>query len=529
MPLARFRQCVLLAAVTLGGCGLQETLPVHGIFEDSEFVGAVAADEPHAALAARDVLAAGGSAADAAAALTFTLAVTYPSVASLGGGGQCLVHAPGEDGDATETLDFLPARSSKPAMGGGHPSAVPGSVHGMYALHTRYGRLRWSQLFGAAERFAQFGYRASRALARDLAAGTHGLLRDSAARALFAGRDGQPIAEGQTVVQLDLGAVLSRLRIEGPGGFHSGRTARVLLEAVTQAGGTLGAEDLRRYRPRWRGTVSLPFGSHELHTTPSAGGIAAAAMWHLAGADGRYLGANGADRFHLLAEAGMRGFADRSTGVADGAALDVARLERSMKNYRADSHSAPESLSPPPPVWPQDAATSSFAVVDRRGMAVVCGLTMNALFGAGRLAPETGIILAKAPEPDRPFLFAPALLVNRVNQQVLVAAGAGGGAAAPSALAATLLELLNAERPLRSALAAPRVHHGDMLDRLAVEPAIDGEIRAALEARGHRIVEVPAIGRVNAIHCPGGLPRNPETCRFASDRRGFGIAVGGTR
>ncbi len=529
MSLARFRQYALLAVLALGGCGFQETLPVYGIFEQAEFVGAVAADEPHAAFAARDVLAAGGSAADAAVALTFTLAVTYPSVASLGGGGQCLVYAPGEDGDAIETLDFLPARSSKPAVGDSRPSAVPGSVRGMYALHTRYGRLRWSQLFGAAERFAQFGHRASRALVRDLSIGRHELFRDSSARALFAGTDGQPIAEGQTVVQLDLGVILSKLRIEGPGGFYAGQTARLLLEAVAEAGGTLSAEDLRRYQPRWRKTVSLPFGSHELHTTPSAGGIIAAAIWRLAGADDRYLDANGADRLHLLAEAGMRGYADRSAGAAGGTMLDVARLERSMESYRADSRTAPESLSPPPRAWPQDLATSSFAVVDWRGMAVVCGLTMNDLFGTERLAPGTGIILAAAPEPNQAFLFAPALLVNRVNQQVLMAAGAGRGAAAPSALATTLLELLDAERPLRSALAAPRVHHGGMPDSLAVEPAIGGEVRAALEARGHRIVEVPAIGRVNAIHCPGGLPRNPESCRFASDRRGFGIAVGRTR
>ena len=52
----------------------------------------IASDEPHAALVGRDVLEAGGSAADAVVAMYFTLAVTLPSTASLGGGGVCIIN-----------------------------------------------------------------------------------------------------------------------------------------------------------------------------------------------------------------------------------------------------------------------------------------------------------------------------------------------------------------------------------------------------------------------------------------------------
>ena len=52
---------------------------------------------------------------------------------------------------------------------------------------------------------------------------------------------------------------------------------------------------------------------------------------------------------------------------------------------------------------------------------------------------------------------------------------------------------------------------------------------ARLEADGYRVVRVPAIGRVNAIWCSGGIPRNLNSCRFAVDKRGFGFAVSAER
>lgn len=480
-----FRQCVARLSVVavlalLWGCGGGGTPAAPGLSKGTDFVGGVAADEPRAALAARDTLAAGGSAADAAVALTFTLAVTYPARASLGGGGRCLVYAPSEEGDAVETLDFLPARSSLPAPAGGVATAVPGTVRGMHALHARYGRLHWPRLLAPAEALARFGHPVSRALARDAAAAAGG---PSGAASLLASGGGEPLAEGRPLLQWELAETLSRLRIAGPGDFYDGRLAGVLVKAVVEAGGTLDADALHRYRPRWRETAALPFSSHELHTIPDGAGAAAVAIFRRAGAG--YGAAAAADRLSLLADA-----AAESAGGTAGAA-----------------------------------PATSFVVVDRRGMAVVCGLTTNGAFGAGRRAAGTGIVLAAAPE--RAFPFAPALLVNRVNGQVFMAAGAGGGEAAPSALATTLLELLGAEQPLRAALAAPRVHAGGASGDLSVESAVGAAARQSLEARGQRLVEAPALGRVNAIHCPGGLPRNPETCRIESDRRGFGTAAGG--
>ena len=517
MSLARLRQwatlLAIVALVPLAGC--QSVRPP----VQAKFLGAVVGDEAHSILAARGALAAGGTAADAAVALTFALAATYPSVASLGGGGQCLVYVPGRDIDTIQALDFLPGHMAAPSDGG-TTIAVPGTVRGMDALQTRFGRLPWSRTLHAAEQLARHGHPVSRSLADDLASGGDALVRDPAARAIFTGSDGRLYVQSRAIFQRDFALLLERLRHAGPADFYTGRTARLLVDAVERAGGTLRAEDLAGYQARWRGTVSLAVGNEELHTSPGAGGAVAAAVWGLAGADGRYVDAEDAERHHLLAEAAQRTFAHAPIAtevVLKREALADAMSDEGTEEGTPSGSEVSSGLS--------NVRTTSFTIVDRNGMTVACGLTMNGLFGAGRLAPGTGTILAAPPEPNLVPPIAPVVLVNRNSRQLILAASGGGEGAAPSALAAVLLAVVDGERPLDKAVEAPRVHYDSASDRLFVEPMIGAAARAELEARGHRVVEVPVIGRVNAIHCPDGPSRDFRSCHTASDRRRFGPAA----
>ena len=517
-PLARCRQwsaLVALAALAglamLAGCAPGDQRPGGGLPTDPAFAGAVAADEPHAVLAAREVLAAGGSAADAAAALTFALAVTYPSAASLGGGGQCLVYARGEDEDRVASLDFLPGRQAPPA-GGGRAIAVPGTVRGMDALQARYGRLRWSQTLVAAERLAGLGHPASRAL-------------------VARSRDRRRSAVPRSGRTLSLRRARRRADRRGPNHrpTRSRRTARAaaprrrrrVLQRPHRASPSktpwlarAGCSMPRRWSATGRAGAApcpCPSATKSFTRVPGAGGAVAAAIWALAGADGRYGEAGAAGRARLLADAVLRGFASPPAS-AEGA-LDSASLAPGTRGEGTDEGTAPGGAGARLGAVP----TTSLRWWTGGGMAVACGLTMNGLFGAGKVAPGTGIVLAAAPEPALPPPLAPVVLVNRNSRQVFLAAGAGGGEAAPSALGTVLLELLDGERPLGAALAAPRLHRGGAPGGLTVEPALDAAARSALAERGHRAVEVAAIGRVNAIHCPDGLPRSPESCRYASD------------
>src|SRR5271163_140979 len=232
------------------------------------YLGAVVADEPHAAQIGREVLDLGGSAGDAAVATYFALSVTMPSTAGLGGGGVCVAYAP--DSKRMEVIDFLP----RPTAGGG--MAVPTNVRGMALLHSRFGRQPWGQLLGSAESLARIGTEVSRAFARDLSQPELAGHLDRSLQQIFTDRDGNPVREGDQVKQQDLAGSLARIRAIGAGDFYNGGLARQLVDGARAAGGDLTLDDLRRFVPQRIAPLNIPLGNHRVLLPPGAGGAVAA-------------------------------------------------------------------------------------------------------------------------------------------------------------------------------------------------------------------------------------------------------------
>ena len=484
------------------------------------FAGIVAGDEPRAVLIARSVLTAGGTAGDAAAAYYFAATVTLPSRASLGGGGVCVVHEPATQ--KTEFLEFLPRAAAPAASPGEVAVAVPGAARGMFALHARYGRQRWELLVFEAERIARFGTEVSRAFARDLAAGGAELVRDPAARRIFAGAGGAPLGEGERLRQLDLAATLGRLRIEGPGAFYSGPGAQAFVAGARAIGGALVAEDLRTYLPSWRATAKAEFGNHVAHFagTPAAGGMRAAELWAALGAGGRWDRARAEDRAHLLLETAAQlaaATASQPAPLDRRGLIDEVWADRVMRGV--GPRHAPSLRQDGAP--PASAASTGFAVMDREGGAVACAVTAGRLFGTGRVVPGTGIVAADPVTAEAAASLAPVLVVNVNSKDAFLAAAGAGDPAAASALAQVLLDTAEAERKLADAVAAPRAHYVAALDAAIAEQGAD-----ALAQRGHKVALARALARVNAIWCPSGIRRASADCVMATDPRGFGLAVG---
>jgi gamma-glutamyltranspeptidase/glutathione hydrolase len=500
------------------------------------FLGGVAADEPHAAQVGRNILAIGGNAADAAVAVYFMMSVTLPSHASLGGGGVCVVHD--QLTKVTESLEFLARPTLSVPAGADRPSAIPGNPRGFYALHSKYGALHWGQVISPAEEWARFGYSVSRAFANDVHEVEAHLLTDDAMRQIFSANEGGGLVkEGEYLQQVDLAATLGRMRVQGPGEFYLGETAQKLVAAVAKAGGSLSREDLRDYIPNWAATIPLQYGNLTMHFAPppAAGGAVAAQIWSMLAEGDRFIDADETTRNHLIAEAAMLAYGDRTQWMRpDGTSLVPAadlvggsRLERLGAALRLDWHSPAVSLQSVPVERPENSSAATFVVVDRDGSAVSCGLTLNNLFGTGRVAPETGIVLAARPDANGrgASSLGPALAVNEFTNRFYLAIAASGGATAPTVLAGVGLEAMAPGRPLEDALSRPRVYHGGAPDLLYYEEGVGRDVLDRLLALGHRIAPSEKLGRINAVVCRGGLPSKFDICSIETDGRGAGLAV----
>ena len=244
---------LLMLSGTVAGCGaissVNNTLfggsnaPARGqVGYVTGFLGGAVADEPRAAIVARDVLSAGGNAADAAVALAFALSVTLPSRAGLGGGGACLAYSARDKSVSEGTPEgvmFTPVAPPGGGAGADRPAAVPMLPRGLYLLHARYGRLPFESLVVPAEQLARFGTPATRALVRDLTLVAGPLLADPNARAVFA-PNGTPLAEGQTLSQPDLASTLTQIRTRGwatstPASWRAGLSRRLRPQAPARS------------------------------------------------------------------------------------------------------------------------------------------------------------------------------------------------------------------------------------------------------------------------------------------------------
>lgn len=391
-----------------------------GAFADSALQGGyVAGDEPSAVHVGAQILQEGGSAADAAAAMFFTLAVTYPVAAGLGGGGLCVVHDPA--GNTNEAIEFLP----RDAASGG-PFAVPGAVRGMATLQGAYGRLPWQRVIVSAEGDAATGFPISRALAMRLNSALGTIRLDPALSAEFLDASHNPKKAGAVVSNIDLAMTLAAIRTRGAGGFYRDKIAQKIADySTSQAGGLSlavlnGYSDTREAASSFKAENLITYGAPQ-HTGTMA--FTDAIIAELMGPDGQP-----AVQSNFVA----------AIAQATKHALDQFKIA---------------SL-------PQDMGATGFAAVDSNGEAVACGVTMNGPFGSAHTVPETGVTLAAAPSKGPAGLssafLSPMVATDSDGGLALAGVGAGGPNGTSSMFYALLRKGLQTNGPVaRSTGMAP--------------------------------------------------------------------------
>jgi gamma-glutamyltranspeptidase/glutathione hydrolase len=306
---------------------------------------AVAAANPLATEAGRQILQAGGSAVDAAIAVQMVLTLVEPQSSGIGGGA-FLLHFDGRQVQAYDGRETAPAGATPglfldangqpmpftDAVVGGRSVGVPGTVRMLALAHQQHGKLPWTNLFQPAIALATQGFRVSPRMATLLAADPH-LAKDPVAAAYFFDTDGQPWPAGHLLRNPELAAVLQRISREGPDALMRGDVARAMVDKVRlhpTNPGTLSLQDLQSYAPKVREplcfdyAVTAPAKAYRIcgMPPPSSGALAVGqilGMLQNTGAQHLPLvqGLPTADWLHLYTEATRLAFADRAQYVAD--------------------------------------------------------------------------------------------------------------------------------------------------------------------------------------------------------------------
>lgn len=537
---------VALVLVSLGA----PPPPAQGAAQPPELArgGLVAADAVDASKVGADILAAGGSAADAAVATALALGVVHPQASGLGGGGFVLYYD--AETDDVVVLDFrerAPAAATRDmfvvdgqvdeelVLRSGLAVGVPGELAGLWALHQRYGRLPWAQVVEPARRLAADGFTVDWSLAEAVAEQRAAIEARPALAALLSDADGTLVERGDHLRNPALAATLARIAEEGPAALYAGEGAQAIVEASAGAGGLLTLEDLAGYEVRELEPLVADYRGYTLATMPppSSGGVTMLETLEiLEGYDLRALGHNSSAYLHVLAEALQFAFADRASFLGDPAftevpvarLLDPALAETRRGLIRLDATLARADyahLSTPAQV-PDDGGTSHLSVVDGARNMVALTTTVNTGFGAMLVAGDTGLVLNNemadfTAQPGVPNVFG--LIGDEANSVApgktplssmsptlvfrdgvpFMALGGSGGPRIITATLQTFLNVVDFDMDVSAAVAAPRLHHQWVPELLFVEPEHPADVREALAGRGHELVQVDHLAAVQAI------------------------------
>jgi len=482
----------------------------------------VVAGHPQAAEAGRRILEQGGSAMDAAVAVSFSLGVAEPYGSGLGGKLMMLYYDAAEQrtlaidamDQASASLD--PETFSQRPRGerteGWGAVAVPGLVAGMFEGHRRWGRLPWSTVVGPAVRLAREGGSILPQTREFFQRRVDRLRVSSEAQQIFLPGGELPL-EGQTLANPDLSKTLEAIAQQGSSGFYRGWVAESIVHASQDGGGSLTLDDLRTYEARVVEPFAIDFEGFQVVSAPppaSGGATLLAALVKLRGSQWTGETALDASSLQLSGEALLSVYSQIQARIGD-----VPTARRGFEELIAlRSESVPKSplahsADPEPPAagGPEEQSTTHFVVVDSKGNIATVTQSLSHHFGAGVVAPGTGVLLnntmknftisdessVNAPAPSkRPRSTIAPTLVFR-NAEPVLALGIPGGQRIPTATLQVLLDVIVFGTDLPTAVARPRAHlkrplrPGEPTNLYELEGA-DEVLAAALQEQGWQVL-----------------------------------------
>ena len=531
----------------------------------------VTAANPLATQAGADILAKGGSAADAVIAAQLVLNVVEPQSSGIGGGAFIVAYDAAQQRmrayDARETATAAARsnrfmRSNRPipfedAVNSGLSVGAPGLLHGLALMHEKQGKLPWEALFQPAIKVAEEGFAVSPRLHALLDENT--ALRDQpAAAAYFYDAQGHSWPTGYRLRNPALAQVFRSIAQDGVKAFYTGPVAQDMVNAVAghSVPGDLTLADLAGYRAKERPPVCAPYYEFRLcgMPPPSSGPLAVIQMLTiLTHTPITQLAPNSLESVHYFSEAGKLAYADRDFYVADPDFIDVptaALMDPAYLALRAGLIKPDHSIGIAPPgdpvhdlatrgrdASPETPSTTHIAAVDAAGNVVSMTSSIESAFGSkifvrGFLLNNQltdfslsdvdahGKPVANRVEPlKRPRSSMSPMIVLKYDKPYM-AVGAPGGSAIINYVAKTILGVLNWNLNIQEAIDLPNRGSRNRGTELEKGTGLHGLV-PGLTALGHDVREVDFPSGVQ------GLVITPSGIEGGADPRREGLALGG--
>ena len=537
--------------------------------------GMVVSVDAYASQVGIDVLKKGGNAVDAAVAVGFALAVTFPAAGNIGGGGFMLIRFPKtQEAVALDFREKAPGKASpdmylddegnyveKRSLVGHLAVGVPGTVKGFELAMNKFGSLGWEEVIRPAIKLAEEGFRLNERRARSFNRANKEFKRENDEFfRIFSKPDSSEWEDGDIFVQKDLAYSLRLIAEQGSRAFYRGEIAGLIAQDMEKHGGLITKEDLAVYEAFVRRPVEGNYRGYQIISIPppSSGGTILIEMLNIL--EGFALGQM--ERFapgtlHLIAETMKFAYLDRARYLGDPDFVDIpvgvltskshaeeVRQKIDLNRATASKEMGEDILT----IIEEAEETTHYSVIDKEGIAVATTYTLNGGFGAGVVAKGTGILLNNEMadfnmkpgytdekgligtkpnliEPDKRMLssMTPTIIVK--DGQTFLITGSPGGRTIINTVLNVVINVIDFQMPIQEAVNAPRMDHEWMPDVLRVERrGIDEEVIRLLKGMGHVIRETHPWQQGDAhsilVDSRTGLYHG------AADKRSQGSAVG---
>lgn len=518
-----------------------------------------------ASQAGESILKKGGNAIDAAIATQFALAVVYPGAGNIGGGGFMVAHLKNGKDFSLDYRETAPAAAFKDmyldaagnavtamSQWGYKACGVPGTVAGLFAA-LPYAKFKMPVLMAPAIQLAEKGFVITKEEAASL----------NSARKDFMDLNKEPIAfvkkelwkAGDTLIQPQLAATLTRISKLGASGFYEGATALMIQNGLQKNGGIISLDDLKNYKAKFRDPIRFNYRGYQIISMPlpSSGGIILQQVLKMIeNKDVQALQFQSAASVQLLVEAERRAFADRAQYMGDAdfvqvpvkQLLDDTYLQKRISDYIPGK--AGNSKETGAGIIPEHEETTHISILDAEGNAVSVTTTLNGSYGSRVVIAGAGFIMnnemddfsikegvpnmygavgnaANAIAPGKRMLssMTPTLVLK--NKKPFIVVGTPGGTTIPTSVIQSLVNIIDFKMNAADAVNKPKFHHQWLPDVIYIEKGFSPAVADSLRNMGYTLQTRSAIGRTELIKIN---PTQKKKIEAVADHRGDDDARG---